>query len=153
MKRTTQEAHGDHTRPRVYCPKCGAVLYCDTIKSALEEKMEEIMEKKLLVKRNVTYFPDGSVQVAVNPEGLPSCEGLVPAPFMDEAQRQALIQQAIDHLYIHGWFVTGHRRIRNEAFDARNEYTTTQIDFRACKSDDEARYVMEQIGRILADEI
>ena len=91
----------------------------------------------------------GHVSVAINPEGLPSFESVVPCPMQSIDKREKAVAAAKDTIYMQGYLVTAEKLIRNEAFDKRGEKTTTQISFRICKTDGEAEYVIGKVKTIV----
>ena len=78
-------------------------------------------------------------------------ESIVPVPVMTESIRGKLIQSAVGSLYLRGFFVVSQERMRNPVFDREGEQTTTLIVYRACKNEDEAEVVKDEIERIILD--
>ena len=91
----------------------------------------------------------GEVVVLIDPDGLPAFWATVPTPMMSEIKRAEEVQDQIDSLYLSGYFVTSQKRAKNPAFDSGDEMTTTKIQYRACKNQDEALLVVEKVKAIL----
>jgi len=91
----------------------------------------------------------GHVSVGINAEGLPAFESVVPCPMKPIDKREQEVQEAKDTIYMSGYFITAEKLIRNEAFDKPGEKTTTQISFRTCKNEEEAKYVMGKVKHIV----
>ena len=98
---------------------------------------------------NLGFNDDGSVEILISSDGLPSGSTIVPAPLMSEAEREAVVQRAIDTAYMRGWLIEGQRRIRNMVFDQPGVKTTTMLTLRTCKNKDEAEFVLSQVKRIV----
>lgn len=97
----------------------------------------------------LTIDTAGAISVAINPEGLPSFESVVPCPMQPIDKRDRELADAKDAIYMQGYYITAEKLIRNEAFDKRGEKTTTQISFRICKNDNEAEYVIGKVKAIV----
>jgi len=97
--------------------------------------------------------PTGEAVIKINKDGLPEFEALVPCPFTSPENRDKEVREAINSVYMQGYFLTGQKLIRNIAFDKRREKTTTQVSFRACKNKDEATFVLGQVKRIVEAKI
>ena len=93
--------------------------------------------------------PTGEASVAISPDGLPSFEALVPCPWSTPLTREPEVTEAIESVYMQGYYLVGTRLIHNEAFDKRGEKTTTQLSFRICKTNDEAEYVLAKVKAIV----
>lgn len=96
---------------------------------------------------------DGCATIAINPEGLPASECVVPAPLVSESERALEVQEQIDALYMRGYFITSQKRVRNPAFDESSQQTTTKISFRICKTQDEAEFVLGKIKEMVEQEV
>jgi hypothetical protein len=103
---------------------------------------------------NVEYNDDGKgFTIYGNPSGLPSATCVVPAPSVnckDESERQKRFESAIEGCILEGKFIVEQKRIRNTAFDKRDEKTTLQLKIRACKTPDEVNAIHDKIVEILA---
>jgi hypothetical protein len=89
------------------------------------------------------------VGVRVSADGLPSWEGVVPAPFMSETDRQRVHREAIEDAALRGFMVVKQARIRNVAFDKRGEKTTLKIEARTCRNRGEALALARDVVRII----
>lgn len=98
----------------------------------------------------LTIHEDGRIEIIVTADGYPMCEGPVPAPWMSEIERAKVVQQQREAIWMRGMFITAEQRVRNEAFDKRNERTTTKIKYRMCKNADEAKFVVSKVKEILS---
>lgn len=93
--------------------------------------------------------PDGSVEIPINKDGLPSCTVIAPLITYKPEQRLLEVDNILNSYAIRGLFIDELKWIRNEAFDKRGEKTTIQIKFRICKNEDEARMIGGKIKNIV----
>lgn len=121
-------------------------------------KMEEIKKathsedkepKKIMESGNAIYYESGTVEIRGHPSGLPAFEGVVPAPFCDETERQRRFQAALDQMTMSGYMILETKRIRNDAFDKTNEKTTLRVKWRTCKNEDEIKAVHAKLMEII----
>lgn len=105
--------------------------------------------KKIKEIGNAVYYEDGTVEIFGDPSGLPRWDGLTPAPFCDETERQRRFQDAIEHVALEGYLVLETKRVRNEAFDKKGQKTSQYIVARACKNEDEIKAVHAKIMEIM----
>lgn len=96
-----------------------------------------------------TQYSDNGVILLVDPSGLPKAWSLVPAPMKSEVERAALVEEARRCLWLQGFWIEKERRLENSVFDRKGEKTTTEIVFRVCKTEDEAKFVTQKIAEIL----
>lgn len=106
-----------------------------------------------------TQHPDGriDVEVAVDPDAKDRIATFrIPAPNIDESERQKWVAEGERAIAFMGWIITEKKRVHNPAFDERGEQTTTHINARPCRTEDEAMAVAEKIADLIenyADEI
>lgn len=93
--------------------------------------------------------PTGHVSVGITEDGRPSFESVVPCPWGTPEKIERALDKAKESIYMQGYFITSTKLIRNEAFDKRGEKTTTQISFRTCKTEDEAKFVIGKVESII----
>lgn len=93
--------------------------------------------------------PTGEASVTISPDGLPSFEALVPCPWSTPLTREPEVTEAIESVYMQGYYLVGTKLIHNEAFDKPHEKTTTQLSCRVCKTKDEAEYVLAKVKAIV----
>ena len=93
--------------------------------------------------------PTGEASVAISPDGLPSFEALVPCPWSTPLTREPEVTEAIESVYMRGYYLVGTKLIHNEAFDKPGEKTTTQLSCRCCKTKDEAEFVLGKVKVIV----
>lgn len=91
----------------------------------------------------------GEAAIGISADGLPAMESVVPCPWGSPEQIEQAVKEATESIHIGGYFITGSKLIRNQAFDKRGEKTTTQISFRACKNEKEAEYVLSKVKTII----
>lgn len=99
----------------------------------------------------VEYTKEG-FEVFGNITGHPRIKAVVPAPYVNcitEADREKRYRDAIDGIILRGYFITKCQRIRNIAFDRKDQKTTLSLEYRPCMSTDEIQHVAESIRTIL----
>ena len=98
---------------------------------------------------NAVYGDDGSLEIFGNEQGLPQATAVIPCPWADETERQKRFEDALESLVLKGYFIIETKRIRNEAFDKKNEKTTLEVKYRACKSEQEIHAVASKIKEVV----
>ena len=111
--------------------------------------LRDKLKEKVMKHDCCRYYEDGTVDVAISPDGLPEMTALLPAPFMDEVRRHKMVEDAINNLYLKGYFLVSSIRVKNTAFDKGEEKTTTELVYRLCKNADEARLVGDKIKGVV----
>ena len=91
----------------------------------------------------------GEATICICADGLPAMESVVPCPWCSPERMERVVTEAIASIHMQGYFITGTKLIRNAAFDKRGQKTTTQISFRACKTEEEAKYVLSKVKSII----
>lgn len=94
---------------------------------------------------NIIFNHKDEPMIKVSPDGLPSGIALIPAPLLTVAERKVEVKRARCSLACDGFFITSENRVRNVAFDKKGIRTTVKIQYRTCKTVEEAREVGEQI--------
>jgi hypothetical protein len=110
---------------------------------------EDKEPKRIMESGNAIYYENGTVEIRGHESGLPKIDGVVPAPFCDETERQKRFQAAIDQITMSGYMILETKRIRNDAFDKKDANTTLQIKWRTCKTEDEIKAVHAKIMDIM----
>ncbi len=93
--------------------------------------------------------PDGSVEIPINPEGLPSVIGIMPTICYKPEERLKMVEAVIDGCALRGYWVDSWKWIRNPVFDKNGEKTSVEIKYRVCKNNDEALILVEKIKEIV----
>jgi len=102
---------------------------------------------------NLRINDDGTGDVIVDPDGLPAMECIVPCPFGSIEDREEEARRNIEIIHCQGYVVTGQTMMRNEAFDRKGAKTTTRINYRACKTIEEAGFVLGQVKKMIDAEV
>lgn len=105
--------------------------------------------KKIMETGNAIYYEDGTVEIFGDKSGLPEFNTLVPAPHCDEPERQRRYRKAIEQITLQGYMILETKRVRNDAFDKKDQKTSLKIVARACKTEDEIKAVHENIMEII----
>lgn len=98
------------------------------------------------------YYDDGSIEVFGNEEGYPRFSGVIPAPDLNtpsEEERQKIFDRACAGITTQGYFFVKKQRVRNTAFDRKDQKTTLSVRYRACKNKKEIEEVHGLIVEIL----
>ena len=93
--------------------------------------------------------PDGSVEIPIRKDGLPSATAIAPLINYKPEQRLLEVDNILNSYAMRGLFIDELKWIRNEAFDRKGEKTTIQIKFRLCKNEDEATMIAGKIKDII----
>ncbi len=101
------------------------------------------MENEFCIK------PDGSVEIPISADGLPSAVGIMPTICYKPERRLKEVQDVVDGYALRGYWVEGWKWIKNPVFDKKGEKTTAEIKYRVCKTRDEALAVVEKIKQIV----
>lgn len=83
-----------------------------------------------------------------NDAGLPQYDGIIPAPYKSEAEREAIWNEACASIIAHGFLLLSARPCRNEVCDKKGERTSLRVKYRACRTEEEMREVGEKIKLI-----
>jgi hypothetical protein len=93
--------------------------------------------------------PDGSVNILIEKDGLPSLVGVVPLITYSPEDRLKKITNIKESYVLRGMFVEGWKWIKNPVFDKKGEKTTVEFRIRMCKNKDEALIVASKVKTIL----
>lgn len=101
-----------------------------------------------------TQEDDGSVTVTLgtNPNAPDRMETRIvaaPAIWCSDKERGQRVAAAIQQIIMRGLIVSKQRRIHNQAFDKPGERTTTVLDCRPCRNEEEAEQLLAAIYQIL----
>jgi len=102
--------------------------------------------------RYAKYYEDGSVEIFGSKEGYPRIMGVVPAPDINtksEEEREAVHTEACDNITLEGYLITAKKRIRNQAFDKKDQKTTLQIQYRPAMNEEEVNEIHRRITEII----
>jgi len=94
---------------------------------------------------NIIFNDKDEPMIRVSPDGLPGGTALIPAPTLTVPERKKEVQRARCSLACEGYYITSQKRIRNVAFDKKGIRTTTKLEYRTCKTVEEAKEVEAQI--------
>ncbi len=97
---------------------------------------------------DICLLPDGSVEIIISKDGLPSRIAILPTITCKDKRLQ-LIEDQLDGLALRGYWVDGWKWIKNEAFDRKGEKTSIEIKFRMCKNKEEANIIGQKIKEII----
>jgi hypothetical protein len=103
-------------------------------------------------QNNFCIKQDGSVEILISPDGLPSAVVIVPTVCCKPEERLKKIQNVLDSYALQGYWVSGWKWIRNPVFDKKGEKTTAEIRYRICKNQDEAKILVGKIKEIIDKE-
>jgi len=93
--------------------------------------------------------PDGSVEILISADGLPSAVGIVPTICYKPEVRLEKVENIIDSYALQGYWVEGWKWIKNTLFDKKGEKTTAEIRYRICKNPAEAKILVGKIRKII----
>lgn len=99
---------------------------------------------------NIVVSNGGTISIGIVEDGMMAWAD-IPCPMMTEIQREEKVQKALNGLYLHGYFVEILGRRRNPVFDKKGEKSTTKIMFRPPKNEDEARFILDKIEKLLTE--
>jgi selenocysteine lyase/cysteine desulfurase len=109
------------------------------------------MTEPMHVNDFARYYDDGSIEVYVNPRGVPAFEYRLPLFGLDGAERERTLAAERRAFVLRGLFVTSERMIRNPAFDKRGEASTCRFSVRVCKTKAEVEQVVTAIKHALSE--
>ena len=92
---------------------------------------------------------DGSVEILISADGLPSAVGIFPTIIFKQENRLREVLNMLDSYALRGYWVDGWKWIKNQAFDRKGEKTSVEVRFRVCKTRDEALVLVERIKEIV----
>ena len=92
---------------------------------------------------------DGSVEIPIQKDGLPSAVGVYPMINIKSSDRLLELDDLLNSYAMRGLYIDELKWIRNTAFDKRGEKTTLQIKLRRCKNKDEAMMIAGKVKRII----
>jgi len=76
----------------------------------------------------------------------------IPAPMMEEAERQKRVSAFRLGVYAQGCVIEREWRVHNPVFDKRGEKTTTKFVIRPVATEDEAKYVASELEKAVKEE-
>jgi hypothetical protein len=76
---------------------------------------------------------------------------LIAAPDVSEEERQERVKAARDDSTLRGLMIVAERRTRNAMFDKKGQKTSTEMDVRPCRTEDEAMAVAKAIGKLIEE--
>lgn len=94
---------------------------------------------------NIIFNDKDEPMFRISKDGLPGGTALVPAPLLKANERMVEVKRAKCSLARKGFYVTSQKKVANKAFDKTGAKTTTEIKYRTCKTEDEAKEVWAQI--------
>lgn len=93
----------------------------------------------------LTISDEGEATIAIVALGLPISTAILPAPMMSELKRESAVELQKQEIWLRGCFITNSKRVKNIVFDHEGEKSSTEIEYRPCKNQDEAEYVLAKL--------
>ena len=98
---------------------------------------------------NVAISEDGKLSLKYFPADPNQSWGIIPAPMMTEIAREAVVKKAMEDLWLQGYWVNIDGRVKNKAFDKGEEKTSTALSWRYCHTEDEAKFVIGKVQKLI----
>lgn len=78
-----------------------------------------------------------------------SADCVIPAPMMNETERQGLVEKYRLGAWARGCIIEKEWRIRNPVFDKKGEKSTTMMRIRPAKTQDEIEFILSKLEPII----